>query len=60
MNPNHLRDYGVQFQENHYALDPMIIEKSHGGEEFIASLKSQGTSIFLDVWTPLGCGLEYK
>ena len=53
MNQNHFRDCGVQVQDNLHYLDPIIIEHSHQGEEFIACLKSEGTNTFFKkVWNP--------
>ena len=52
MNPNQLRHYGLNEQDNPCSSEPMIIEKSDDDEEFITCLKSDGINIFLDAWTP--------
>jgi len=52
MNPNQLREFGVEVQDNPYSGDPMVIEKVGDEEDFVACLKSQGTNIFINTWTP--------
>ena len=54
MNPNQLRDYGVEVQDNPYHKDPMIIQSGSDLEQdgFIACLRSEGTTIYMDSWTP--------
>ena len=52
MNPNQLRDFGLEVQDNPYSRDPMVIEKFDDDENFIACLKSEGTNIFIESWTP--------
>lgn len=48
MNPNQLREYGVEVQDNPYHKDPMVIKKEHGDDgAFIACLRSEGTNILL-------------
>jgi len=61
MNPNQLRHYGIIVQDNPYSTEPMVIEKIGDEEEFIACLKSKGTNIYVDTWTPTDRDLnEYK
>ena len=52
MNPNQLRHFGVNVQDNPYHSSPMMINKNTNDEEFVACLQSAGTNIFLDTWTP--------
>ena len=52
MNPNQLRDYGVDVQDNPYHLDPMVIRKDDDEGGFIACLKTKGTNVYIDTWTP--------
>ena len=53
MNPNQLRHYGVEVQDNPYDPRPMIIRKEDPDDgDFVACLKSQGTNIYIDTWTP--------
>ena len=52
MNPNQLRHHGIEVQDNPYHRDPMVIKKEDEDEGFIACLKSEGTNIFIDTWTP--------
>ena len=52
MNPNQLRHYGIEVQDNPYHRDPMMIRKDDDGEEFVACLRSSGTNIYIDTWTP--------
>ena len=58
MNPNQLRHFGVQVQDNPYHPEPMVIATEHESDGFIACLKSQGTNIFFDTWTPTQQDLE--
>lgn len=50
INPNQLRDYGVQVQDNPYDMDPMTISTQDG--EFTACLQSTGATIFFSSWSP--------
>jgi len=54
LNPNQLRHYGVDVEDNPYCGRQMMIRKTDldGDEDFVAILKSQGTVIFMDTWTP--------
>ena len=54
LNPNQLRHYGVHVNDNPYGQEQMLIRKDDldGEEDFVASLKSQGTVIYIDTWTP--------
>ena len=52
MNPNQLRHYGVVVQDNPYNEDPMVIRTNDSDDEFVACLKLEGTTIFIDTWTP--------
>ena len=52
VNPNQLRHHGVVVQDNPYDDDPMTIRTDDESSEFVACLKSEGTIIFLDTWTP--------
>ena len=58
MNPNQLRHYGVHVQDNPYHQDPMTIHKDDDEEGFVACLKSSGTNIYIDTWTPTHKDLE--
>ena len=50
MNPNQLRHYGIEVQDNPYhPSDPIVIRKEDADEgDFVACLKSQGMDINLD------------
>ena len=50
INPNQLRHFNTQVQDNPYATDPMSIASPNG--DFIACLESEGTNIFLNTWSP--------
>ena len=52
MNPNQLRDFGIEVQDNPYSSEPMVIRKDDNEEGFVACLRSQGTNIFIETWTP--------
>ena len=52
MNPNQLRDYGVEVQDNPYSSEPITIRKDDGEERLVVCLRSQGTVIYLNTWTP--------
>ena len=52
MNPNQLRHFGVEVQDNPYHQEPMVIRKDDDEQEFVACLKTEGTNIFIDTWTP--------
>ena len=60
MNPNQLRHYGIEGQDNSYhPSDPMVIRKEDADEgDFVACLKSWGMDIYLDTWTPTDRDLE--
>ena len=50
INPNQLRHFHTQVQDNPYAKEPMSIISPDG--EFVACLESEGTNIFLNTWSP--------
>ena len=52
VNPNQLRHFGVEVQDNPYNEEPMVIRKDDDNDGFVACLQSQGTTIFIDTWTP--------
>ena len=52
MNPNQLRHFGIEVQDNPFHKDPMIIRKEDDSGIFVACLKSSGSNIFIDTWTP--------
>jgi len=54
LNPNQLRHCGVDVEDNPYCGRQMIIKKTDpdDDEDFVAILKSQGTVIYIDTWTP--------
>eukprot|EP00980_Cylindrotheca_fusiformis_P022509 scaffold9381_cov163-Cylindrotheca_fusiformis.AAC.1 len=60
MNPNQLREFGITVQDNPYDVNPMVIRKDEdeNGNGFVACLKSEGTNIFVDTWTPTDRDLE--
>ena len=62
MNPNQLRDYGVKVQDNPYHKDPMLIrcdsDNYHDG--FVACLRTDGTTIYIDTWTTRNSDVEYS
>ena len=58
MNPNQLRHFGVTVQDNPYSNSPMVIQKDTNDEEFVACLKSTGTNIYIDTWTPTDRDLQ--
>ena len=58
MNPNQLRHFGVDVQDNPYNSKPMLICKDTKDEEFTACLKSTGTNIYIDTWTPTDKDLQ--
>jgi hypothetical protein len=55
-NPNQLRHYGTQVQDNPYCNEPMSITSPSG--EFTACLRSMGTDIFIKTWTPSAADLQ--
>jgi hypothetical protein len=55
-NPNQLRHYGTQVQDNPYCNEPMSIVSPSG--DFIACLQSTGTDIYLKTWTPSAADLQ--
>lgn len=62
VNPNQLRDFGVMVQDNPYDKKPMMIQRGDDDDGGITiGLKSQGTTIFVDTWTPTDQDLkEFK
>ena len=48
MNPNQLRDYGVDVDDNPYHGDSMLIREISEHGDFVAGFKSDGTVIYLD------------
>jgi len=56
LNPNQLRHYGIIVQDNPYDELPMAITNHDRG--FTASLRSKGTTIFLETWHPSQDDLE--
>ena len=58
MNPNQLRHFGVIVQDNPYSNTPMVIQKDTAEDDFVACLKSAGTNVFLDTWTPTELDLQ--
>jgi len=53
MNPNQLRDFGVDVEDNPYGDKPMIISKQDQDDgDFVAALKLTGTTIYIYTWTP--------
>ena len=57
-NPNQLRHFGVQIQDNPYSNEPMHMRKEDEDGTFVACFKSQGTCIFLETWTPTDGDLQ--
>ena len=51
-NPNQLRHFGAQVQDNPFDDHPMTICQDYDDTSFVACLKSEGTNIFIDTWTP--------
>lgn len=59
MNPNQLQHYGIEVQDNPYDPHLMLIRKEDSDEgDFLACLKSQGTNIYIDTWTPTDKDLQ--
>lgn len=60
MNPNQLRDFGVHINDNPYDDDIMTIRREGDDDEkdFVACLRSEGTNIYIDTWTPTEGDLE--
>ena len=58
MNPSQLQHFGVKVQDNPYDESPMMISKDCDDEEFVACLRSDGTGIFMNTWTPTRQDLE--
>ena len=58
MNPNQLQHFGMKVQDNPYDELPMTISKDYDNEEFVACLRSDGTDIFMNTWTPTRQDLE--
>jgi hypothetical protein len=55
-NPNQLRHFGTNVQDNPYGDTPMGITTANDG--FTACFKSRGTDIFLQTWAPSQSELE--
>ena len=55
-NPNQLRHFGTQVQDNPYCNEPMSITSPSG--DFTACLQSMGTDIFIKTWTPSAADLQ--
>mmetsp|Transcript_16579 Transcript_16579/g.25067 ORF Transcript_16579/g.25067 Transcript_16579/m.25067 type:complete len:243 (-) Transcript_16579:3911-4639(-) len=51
-NPNQFRHFGVHVQDNPFDEDPMVIRQEYDDISFVACLKSEGTDIFIETWTP--------
>ena len=49
-NPNQMRGHGVEVNDNPYGDEPMSISSSD--ENMVACLQHDGTTIFLNTWTP--------
>ena len=47
MNPNQLRDYGIEVEDNPYNGEPMVIRKV-GEDDFVAGFKTKGTNIYIN------------
>ena len=61
MNLNQLRNYSAEVQDNPFSSHLIVVEKSGDDQDFVACLKSEGTNIFIDTWTPTDSDLdEYK
>ena len=61
MNPNQQRHYGIKVEDNPYDSSPMTIHKDGEDGDFVACLRSDGTDIFINTWTPTHQDLEqYK
>lgn len=56
VNPNQLRHFESEVQDNPYSDEPMSITSPDG--EFVACLLSQGTTIHFDTWRPSQSDLE--
>ena len=50
INPNQLRHFQTQVQDNPYVMDPMSIISPDGN--FITCLESEGINIFINAWSP--------
>jgi hypothetical protein len=55
-NPNQLRHYGTQVQDNPYCNEPMSITSPYG--DFTVCLQSMGTDIFIKTWAPSAADLQ--
>jgi len=55
-NPNQFCDFGIEVQDNPYSKDPMTIRCPE--QPFVDCLKSMGTTIFVDTWTPTQTDLD--
>ena len=53
MNPNQLRNYGIEVQDNPHSSDIMVVEKTGDEQDFITCLQSEEANIFIDTWTPI-------
>ena len=57
MNPNQLRDCGIDVNDNPHNGEPMTIRKI-GDDDFVAGFKMKGTNVCVDTWTPTNADLE--
>lgn len=56
VNPNQLRHYGIEVNDNPYGLEPMHLKTEDEG--FVVPFLSEGTVIYLDTWSPTQADLE--
>ena len=56
LNPNQMRHFGIEVQDNPYSDEPMAITSPD--DEFSACLLSNGTTIYLNTWCPSQQDLE--
>ena len=50
INPNQLRNHGIRVEDNPYSGNAMVIEANDPA--FVMCVQSQGTTIFVDTWSP--------
>ena len=55
-NPNQMRHYGVEVDDNPYSHEPMHIASQDGG--MVACLQNEGTTIYMDTWAPSTSDLD--
>ena len=55
-NPNQMRHHGVDVQDNPFSNEPMHISSSDGS--LVACLQNEGTTIYINTWTPTDSDLE--